>query len=273
VLSKSEHYHRGDELAARNFYEALSVRETGSGENAVRMFFSGAIVHGEQRLAPGERPEPTSYYGRASGIGVLLGAEDRSHTQLKVGVIGLGVGTLAAYGRRGDSYRFYEIDPNDVKVAKREFTYLRESPARTSVVEGDGRLSLEREPGRRFDVLVADAFSGDAVPVHLLTIEAFHMYSRMLTPGGVIAVNISNRFLNLAPVIARAAHALGKSAVLIENAGEPSEFIVKRSTWVLLTSDPHQAAALAREGHGRILAPDGGRLWTDDYSDVLEALK
>ncbi len=273
VLGKSERYHRGALLVARNFYGALSVREAGSGQDAVRMFYSGAIVHGEQRLTPGYRREPTSYYGHRAGIGVLLRHEDREHQRLRVGVVGLGVGTLAAYGRSGDSYRFYELDPNDVKVARHQFSFLRESPAQVSVVEGDGRLSLEREPGRRFDVLAADAFSGDAVPVHLLTVEAFRLYSRMLKPGGVLAVNISNRFLNLAPVIARAAHAVGKTAVLIENPGEPTEVILKRSVWVLLTDTPELAKQLAAEGHGAVLYEDSGRLWTDDYSNVLEALK
>jgi hypothetical protein len=273
VLGKSERYHRGDLLAARNFYGALSVRETASGQGAVRMLYSGAIVHGEQRLSPGHLREPTSYYGPASGIGLLLRTEDHMHRRLRVGVVGLGVGTLAAYGRPGDSYRFYELDPNDVNVARTRFSYLRESPAEVSVVAGDGRLSLEREPGRRFDVFVADAFSGDAVPVHLLTIQAFRVYSRLLTPAGVIAVNISNRFLDLAPVIARAAHALGKTAVLIENPGEPTEVILKRSVFVLLVGDPRLARELAIAGHGRILARDTGRFWTDDYSNVLEALK
>ncbi len=272
ILAKSQRYHRGALLAERNFYGALSVRESGAGADRVRTLYSGTIVHGEQLMAAGRRYEATGYYGTRAGIGVLLRAENHRPEPVRVGVIGLGVGTLAAYGRPGDSYRFYEIDPNDITVAKAEFGYLRESHAQVQVIPGDGRLSLEREPGRQFDVVAADAFSGDAVPVHLLTIEAFRLYEKLLRPGGVIAVNISNRFLNLAPVIARAAHALGRTAVLVEDAGDSGETVLKRSVWVLLAPTPQRADQLAKAAHGTILH-SSGRVWTDDYSDVLEALR
>ena len=273
VLGKSERFDRWDRLVARNFYGALSVRDLGSGIDARRVFYSGTIAHGEQMLAAGRRRDPTAYYGPGSGIGVLLGEEDRRPERLSVGVVGLGVGTIAAFGRPGDSYRFYEIDPNDIRIARTQFSFLRESPAQVKVIEGDGRLSLEREPARRFDVLAADAFSGDAVPVHLLTIQAFRMYAKLLAPGGVLAVNISNRFLNLAPVIARAAHAIGKTAVLVNDPGETGEVDLRASRWVLLTGDSRRAEQLARARHGTILGADSGRLWTDDYSNVIEALK
>ena len=142
------------------------------------------------------------------------------------------------------------------------------------MVPGDARLSLEREPGQRFNVLAVDAFTGDSIPIHLLTLQAFQLYFAHLAAGGVLAVHVSNRFLNLAPVVARAASALGKQAVMIENEGEPGERVLKSSEWILLTSGRAQAARLARAGHGQVLGAAGAtRLWTDDYSDVLGALK
>lgn len=274
VLAKVRRYHDGDRLVARDFYGVLSVREQGSGAGSLRVLYSGTIVHGEQLLRPGLRREPISYYGPASGLGVLMREEDRRREPLRVGVVGLGAGTIAAFGRAGDSYLFYEIDPLDIRIARTEFSYLRESRARVGIVEGDGRLSLERERPQRFDALAVDAFSGDSIPIHLLTVQAFRLYFRNLLPDGVLAVNISNRFLDLAPVVARAAAALGRSAVLIEDAGEPGEVVYKRSEWVLLTAEPRLAARLEREGHGRLLGPARGtRLWTDDYSDVLGALR
>ncbi len=274
VLGKVRAYDRGARMVARNFYGVLSVRDGGSGAQASRTLYSGTIVHGEQLLAPERARTATSYYGPDSGIGVLLREDDRSPTPLQVGVIGLGVGTIATYGRVGDSYRFYEIDPLDIAVARTQFSFLRESRAGVAVVPGDGRLSLEREPGRLFNVLAVDAFTGDSIPIHLLTVQAFELYFRHLSGDGVLAVHVSNRFLNLAPVVARAASALGKQAVLIESPGEPGEVTIKRAEWILLTGDHRLAARLARAGHGEFLAGDSAtRLWTDDYSNVLGALK
>jgi hypothetical protein len=275
VLGKARDHDRGDRLIARNFYGVLSVREGGaSGPQAARMLYSGTIVHGEQLLAPGRSRVPTSYYGPSSGVGMLLRGEDRAPHPVHVGVIGLGVGTVATYGRPGDSYRFYEIDPLDIHIATTQFAFLSQSPAHVDVVAGDARLSLEREPDQRFNVLAVDAFTGDSIPIHLLTLQAFHLYFRHLQPGGVLAVHISNRFLDLAPVVARAATALGKTAVLIDSPGDPEESVIRRAEWVLVTGEKQLAARLARAGRGAILpANHTARLWTDDYSDVLGALK
>jgi spermidine synthase len=186
----------------------------------------------------------------------------------------LGVGTIATYGRAGDAYRFYEIDPLDISVARTQFSFLRESPAHIDVVPGDARLSLEREPEQHFNVLTVDAFTGDSIPIHLLTLQAFRLYFGHLAANGVLAVHVSNRFLNLAPVVARAASTLRKQAVLIENPGEPGERVFKSSEWILITADHRLAAKLARTGHGELLDGNNGtRLWTDDYSDVLGSLK
>jgi hypothetical protein len=273
VLGKVLVYDRSDRLVARDFYGVSSIRDEG-GTDPLRVLYSGTIVHGEQFLAPGGARMPISYYGPKSGLGVLMGEENRRPTPNRVGVIGLGAGTIAAFGRPGDSYRFYEIDPLDISIAKTWFSFLRDSPARVKVISGDGRLSLEREPSQHFNVLVADAFNGDTVPVQLLTLQAFKLYFSQLAPGGVLAVHVSNRFLNLAPVVARAAGALGKQAIRVEDPGEANESIYKKSVWVLVTGNRQLAARLARTPHAEFLDPNNGiRLWTDDYSNVLGSLK
>jgi SAM-dependent methyltransferase len=275
VYEKVQRHDIGDRVAVRNFYGALTVRDAGATpQSAVRELYSGTIVHGEQLLAPGRSRQPTTYYGPASGIGVLLRLEGRANRRLRVGVIGLGAGTIAAYGRAGDFYQFYEINPLVIQLARTQFSFLRESPAHVDVVGGDARLSLEREPDQRFNVLAVDAFTGDSVPIHLLTLQAFALFFRNLAPNGVVAVHVSNRFLHLAPVVARAASALGKTAVLIDSDRREEAGPIKRAQWVLVTGDRALAANLARTGEGSILSEHNTtRLWTDDYSDVIAALK
>ena len=275
VLGRVQAYDHGARLVARDFYGVSSVRDTGgSSPQAQRVLYSGTIVHGEQLLAARQALTPVSYYGPSSGLGQLMSEEHRSPAPERVGVVGLGAGTIAAFGRPGDSYRFYEIDPLDISIARRWFSFLRLSPAHVDVISGDGRLSLEREPSQHFNVLVADAFNGDAVPIHLMTLQAFELYFRQLTPGGVLAVNVSNRYLNLTPVVARAAAALGKQAIRIEDPGEATETLYRRSNWILITSSHTLAAKLARAKHAELLTPNNStRLWTDDYSNVLASLK
>ncbi len=169
-------------VTSRNFYGVLNVRDSGEGPDAMRALSHGTIIHGKQFLEPDRRDWPTSYYGRASGIGLAL-LDAREHAPLRVGVVGLGAGTLAAYGRAGDVFRFYDINSDVVGLARSEFTFLEDSPAKVEVALGDARLSLEREPAQNFDVLALDAFSSDAIPVHLLTVEAFKTYLRHMKPA------------------------------------------------------------------------------------------
>lgn len=233
---------------------------------------NGTIDHGLQFLSPARRRQPTSYYSPDSGIGITLRAADTT-TPLNVGVIGLGTGTLAVYGRRGDRYKFYEINPLVVRLANQEFTFLRDSEAKIDIVLGDGRLSLEQEQPQAFDVLAVDAFSGDSIPVHLLTREAFALYFHHLKPGGVLAIHISNQYLELTPVVAGAAIGLGKEAVVVKN--EPdSPRGISRARWVLV-GDPQGFLGKPQiEKVGTILAANSPQLqWTDDYSSLITILK
>ena len=242
-------------------------------EPGERKLMHGTIDHGLQFLGDLERRrQPTTYYGPSSGVGLALReAEERG--PVRVGVIGLGPGTLATYGRPGDHYTFYEINPLVIQLAGTEFTFLRDCWAEISIVQGDARLAFERQAPQGFDVLVVDAFSGDAIPIHLLTREAFAVFFRHLKPDGVVAVNVSNRYVNLQPVVLRAAESLGKQAVVIVNP-ENEERAISSATWVLLSGRRtffdadfiKQASAPPRQ-----LA--GLRVWTDDYSNLLRVIR
>jgi hypothetical protein len=273
-------------VSVRNFYGVLRVRDMGpdvvvakgeaapvTGEDGrYRILINGTIQHGLQFLAPGRRDLPTAYYGPSSGIGVVLRAIEGGRP-LRVGIIGLGAGTIATYGRSGDQYTFYEINPLDVLLAKTEFTFLRDSRAQIEIVPGDARLSLEREKTRQFDVLAVDAFTGDSIPVHLLTLQAFRLYFRNLAPDGVLAVHISNRYLNLAPVVAAAAMKLGKEAVEITNPDDHANGIFNAS-WILLGTPGRFEGLEQVEAAGHILRrARRNQLWTDDYSSLFRVLK
>jgi SAM-dependent methyltransferase len=223
---------RDSRVRARNFYGALRVRESGEDEDAVRTLLHGSISHGEQYLEPSRRRWITSYYAPVSGVGLAI-EQSRGEGPQKVGVVGLGAGTLAAYGRKGDAYRFYEINPLILRLARTEFTFLSDCEAEVEVVMGDARLSLEGEAPQGFDVLAVDAFSGDSIPIHLLTREAFAQYFRHLRPGGLLAVHVSNRYLDLAPVVALASRVAGRAARIVVNE-EDEDMGVSSSDWVLV---------------------------------------
>ena len=262
----------GVRVMARNFYGGLRVRDRAESPYIVRSLLHGSINHGQQYLDPQRRDWPTAYYGWNSGVGLALReAPDRGPD--RVGVIGLGVGTLAAYGRPGDLYRFYEINPLVIQLARSQFTFLRDSKAQVEVVLGDGRLSLGRESSQQFDILVVDAFSGDSIPVHLLTREAFELYFRHLKPAGVLAVHVTNKYLALAPVVHRIDEALGKQDRLVEDPGNPSTATFQ-SSWVLVSGGAGifdqteiRAAAKRVEDRPRL------RVWTDDYSNLFQILR
>jgi spermidine synthase len=220
---------------ARNFYGVLSVRERFADDpkHHGRILFHGNTVHGYQLLAEDDRDTPTSYYSTNSGAGLAL-QHFRPEAPIRVGAVGLGAGTIAAYGRPGDLYRFYEINPLVVDMAYRYFTFLDDSEATIEIVLGDARLSLERQPPQQYDVLVLDAFSGDTIPVHLLTREAMDIYLRQIAADGVIAIHISNRHVNLIPVVLELARHFDLPSVLIRQS-QVDRFRANPSDWMLLT--------------------------------------
>jgi SAM-dependent methyltransferase len=269
------HYHRDVRVSERGFYGVLRVKEYGSpGESShLRRLVHGAIMHGEQYLSADRRRFITTYYQETSGIGVAI--KSRQSGPVRVGVIGLGTGTIAAYGRKGDVYRFYDIDPRVIKLAQGEFSFLADSPAKIELALGDARLTLEREPPQGFDVLAVDAFSSDAIPVHLITREALATYLRHMKPDGIVAFHVSNRFLNLIPVVARIAKELNAQARLVSDDPDESDERRSRSDWVLVSRNGRALDAPAIVAAGGEPAEDRPewRTWTDDYSNLIQILK
>jgi hypothetical protein len=267
-------YARDTLLEERNFYGALRVTESHFPPQAltVRTLFNGSIQHGMQWFAPEFRRTPTTYYATDSGVGLALRfcCGDRPR---KIGVIGLGAGTIAAYGLPGDRLRFYEINPAVLPIAQHLFTFLRESQAQITFARGDARLSLAAEPPQHLDVLVIDAFSGDAIPVHLLTTQAMQIYRGHLAPGGILAFNVSNQYLDLPPEVAALAQASGMKARLVQTQAreDRGEF---RANWVLVTDreDFFRQPEIATVARAIPLQP-GLRVWTDDYSSLLPILQ
>jgi SAM-dependent methyltransferase len=267
----------GAERASRGFYGVLRVvRESpGTPDEAVKLLH-GRISHGLQLADPARRGELTSYYGPSSGVGLAIRRHPKrlAGRPLRIGVIGLGVGTLAAWSLPGDVVRFYELDPEVARLSEGErpaFSYVRDARGEVSVSLGDGRLSLEREAPQGYDVLALDAFSSDAIPTHLLTREAFAVYLRHLAPGGVLVVHVTNRYVDLKPVVRGAAAALGLQAAHVPSLEKgvrwSSDWMVVARDRALLEDDVVSAATLPRLPHA------GEVVWTDDWGDLVRVLK
>jgi len=265
---------RGARLKVRNFYGALTVRDDAadSGDLAERTLFHGTINHGSQLLDEKLRYTITSYYGLQSGVGRAMTAM-QSHGPMKAGVVGLGAGVTSGYGRPADDYTIYEINPLVERIAQTEFSFYPHSPARKRILMGDARLTMERQPSQQFDLLAVDAFSSDAIPVHLLTSEALALYFRHLKPDGILALHVSNRYLDLVPVCARGAEKLGKDAMVVDDDGEEASYM-SASTWVLVTAHPEwfRSASFTGADMHRAVAPANFRTWTDDYSNLFQIL-
>ncbi len=258
---------RGVLDARRDFFGVVRVALSGEGDDEAHLLMHGRTVHGAQQLH--HREAATTYYAKESGIGHLLSLPHDGPR--RVGVIGLGIGTLATYGRAGDTYRFYEISPDVVAFAQGEggyFTFLKDSKATTSVALGDARTVLEGEAPNGFDVLVLDAFSSDSVPVHLLTREAMALYLSHLAPGGVLAFHLSNRTLSLVPVASRVGRELGLTPVVIGQKASSSWALPSR--WLLLARDPAAFGALPVTDPN---PPSSEQLWTDDFSSLWRAVQ
>jgi SAM-dependent methyltransferase len=258
---------------SRNFYGTLRVRESMPDEaDRKRSLIHGGILHGDQYLDEIRRRTPTSYYQLNSGIGIAIRQKQHELSRpVRVGVVGLGTGTLAVYGETGDIFRFYEINPGVVDLARERFTYLQDTAANIEVALGDARLNLEREPPQQFDVLAIDAFSSDSIPVHLMTVEALAAYERHMQPDGIIAFHISNRFLQLHPVVEQLATARGLAVAWLEELRNDGSTV---SDWILLSKEP---AALLKPYIAAAAQPiptkPDWRLWTDDFNNIVQVLR
>jgi hypothetical protein len=268
----------------RNFYGVVRVKqmEIGKNQHEANVLVHGSTIHGLQFLDSGLQDTPTSYYSKGSGIGLALRTNPKYGTNLRVGVLGLGIGTLAAYGQPGDIYRFYEINPVMVDLANGEggfFSFVKDSPATIEIVLGDARLSLEKElqigQGNNFDILVLDTFNSDSIPVHLVTKEAFEGYLQNLSPDGLIAAHISNQRLDLRPVFWQLAQYYNMDIALVQNSVEKDNPGAFQSIWVLLTrnSKLFDAPELRDKLDHMIGFSTDIRLWTDDYSNLVQILK
>lgn len=270
--------HENDKLfrmSERNFYGVLRVRDVpqSADETAERRLIHGTINHGAQLLDPKRHDQPTSYYGPYSGMGRAM-RYFQGRGPVRAGIVGLGAGVTASFCRAGDVFRFYEINPLTLAIAKSWFTFLNDCKADHQVLLGDARLTMEAQPSQQFDLLAIDAFTSDAIPVHLLTREAFVLYFRQLKPNGILAVHVSNRYLDLVPVVARNARDLGKSALDVDDDDEEEDYLFS-SDWVLVSADPSIfqdqifKSSSVKPAHLRA----GLRPWTDDYSNLFQILK
>ena len=262
-------------VMSRNFYGTLRVKEylPPSVEYRRRSLVHGAILHGDQYMDAPYNRSATTYYKTKSGIGriLLLKEKQSPDTKRKVGIIGLGTGTIATYGSKGDVYRFYDINPQVLTIARRDFTYLKDTPASIEISLGDARLNLEREPAQHFDVLAIDAFSSDSIPVHLITLEALQIYERHMKADGVIAFHVSNRFLDLKPVVQMIAEKRGLHVAWVRDSYDDGS---TTSDWVLLSRDGTQFLKAEILDGTFIIPPEPNRrVWTDDFNNILQALK
>ncbi|RLA25848.1 MAG: hypothetical protein DRQ62_01310, partial [Gammaproteobacteria bacterium] len=266
---------------SRNFYGVLRIYDDDPGKNYHRRkMYHGRINHGVQFWQKDRRKEPASYFSKHSGIGIAIRRHPKrlNHEPMKVGIIGLGAGAIATYAKDRDHYTFYEINPEVERLARKYFTFLEDIDGTVDVLQGDGRIvmehQLEEQGSMQYDVIAIDAFSGDSIPVHLLTKESIDLYFRHLAPDGILAFHISNIYIDLRPVLSAASKNLGIDPLLIIRSKNKSKGI-KRSKWVLLTRNSSFIK------HPRVIAyldewKKSGKedlLWTDDYSNIVSLLK
>jgi hypothetical protein len=262
-------------LSARNFYGVMRVRDDPEKQYyaARRVLIHGTISHGTQLLRPGGDRIATSYFGKYSGVARAIAAKGAAGP-IRIGVIGLGAGVTATLARAGDTLHYYEINPLVVDFAYRDFGFLRACPANPQVTLGDARLVLNALPSESLDVMVLDAFSSDSIPVHLLTREAFAIYLRHLKPDAAMVIHISNRFLDLEPVVAQAAKEIGWPGMTVVDDGGDENYY-SASTWVVLSRSAtiFKHANFQDEFVDAVRGRPNFRAWTDDYSNIIQILK
>jgi hypothetical protein len=268
---------RYDVASSRNFYGVLNVRDVVGDDLPRRILVDGTTLHGFQLLDQEQRNVPTSYYSVNTGIGLVMRNLERERGSVRVGIVGLGVGTLAAYGETSDEFRFYELNPSVVELAHRHFSFVQDSPATVDIALGDARISMEQElrqsGSRQYDVLVIDAFSSDAIPVHLLTFEAHQLYWSHLKAGGVLAFHVTNNYLDLAPVVADVSAVLGKEALLVTAPVDTG--VSSTADWVLVAGKQIELERGMVEGLvvTNLQPRAWERLWSDDFSDLLGTIR
>jgi SAM-dependent methyltransferase len=260
-------------LLVRNFYGGLRVKDSGplTAQDSVRTLIHGTINHGEEYLNPTKRDIPITYYGGGSGVAQAV-RDRQKNGPIRIGVIGLGTGTMAAFGKPGDYIRFYEINPLVPRIARGEFYFVPDSKAKVEIAMGDARLSLEREQPENFDIIVVDAFSSDAIPVHLLTREAMDLYFRHMKSDGILVVHISNRYLNLQPVLAGEIKEIGKIGRVVDTEDDDTQDLFG-ATWVLIRSPAYAFSQSITNSSSDLAKARKIRLWTDDYSNLFQILK
>lgn len=262
----------------RNFFGRCDVTESLSPDQSwQRTLRHGYIMHGQQFLDPAKKHIPTSYFSEKSGIGLALQyCREKNAGQLKSGIIGLGTGTLAALMRPHDQIHFYECDKDVITLAKKWFTYLEDTPANLIITLDDGRLALQKAYDQnqleQFNILVIDAFNGDSLPTHLITLEALQLYLAHLQSDGILAINISNRYIDLYPQLQAAAKALDQYAYLTHSSAEPRHAI-SAAEWVLISPDPSLGVYLYQKSALFFRPERQQEVWTDDFNYLLSAIK
>jgi hypothetical protein len=263
--------------SGRNFYGVLHVRDDQEGDYgfpAERVLVHGTIDHGTQLLRPGSDRIVTSYFGEGSGINRAIRTLREQRGPLRIGILGLGAGVTATLANKGDVLHYYEINPLILDIATHEFGFYNACPAEKNVYMGDARLILEQLPSEQLDFLAMDAFSSDSVPVHLLTREAYDVYLKHLKPNGILAVHISNRYLNLVPVVSNAMADIGFQGRIIEDDATGANYY-SGSTWTVLSRDPSffDSKNFQAPDISPLKAQPAFRMWTDDFSNIIRILK
>lgn len=251
----------------RNFYGIYRVEDDKA--RGLRRFIHGSTVHGIQHLAAGEEFKTTVYYAAGSPISEVL----RDFPAARVGAVGLGIGVSCADARKGTEWVFYELDPDVVDIARKYFTFLGKCRADVRVVTGDARINLQKEAPGHFDLLYLDAFTGGSVPFHLVTREALELYRSRLKPGGLMIFHVSSNFLDIIPVLRLSAAAAGLQSLEKTISFDPDDPSRLSSEWLAVTANPAHLGKLAKSGWNAAAAPSGLRVWTDEYRNVLKAIK
>ncbi|MDA7925014.1 fused MFS/spermidine synthase [Mariniblastus sp.] len=262
----------------RNFYGTLRVDIENVGDSELQGYglYHGNTFHGFQFTDPEMSTQPTTYYAHSSGLGAAFKHLQNNNESLRVGIVGLGTGTTAIYGRENDYFHFYEINPDVISIANKTFSYLESCKGKVETTLADARIAMEREENQKYDLIVLDAFSGDGIPAHLLTTEAFDVYKKHLTPNGIVAVHISNRYLNLFPVVAGTAGHHNLEMVYIEHIPDDNSGMEEASSdWILLTNnqdfiEDEEVQELSQDPRQWYESPIK---WTDQYSNLIEVMK